>query len=99
MPFTALRCFKKACFFTETIEQTIALQTEIGSTIVTGRLVGGLVLVHLAREDPVAANKKFHELEGQVKVIALKSTAILVVSLTDCGQCFISSCSNSPSLA
>jgi len=48
----------------ETIEQTIALQTEIGSTIVTGRLVGGLVLVHLAREDPVAANKKFHELEG-----------------------------------
>lgn len=48
----------------ETIRQTIALQSEIGSTMVTGRLVGGLVLVHLAREDPVAANKAFHELEG-----------------------------------
>ena len=33
--------------------------------MVTGRLVGGLVLVHLAREDPVAANKSFHELEGK----------------------------------
>jgi len=48
----------------ETIRQTIALQTEIGSTLLTGRLVGGLVLVELAREDTVAANKSFHELEG-----------------------------------
>ena len=62
--------------FTETIEQTIALQTEIGSTIVTGRLVGGLMLVHLAREDPVAANKKFHELEGQIKVISRHSSQL-----------------------
>ena len=52
----------------ETIRQTIALQSEIGSTMVTGRLVGGLVLVHLAREDPVAANKSFHELEGKSTV-------------------------------
>ena len=59
----------------ETIRQTIALQTEIGSTMLTGRLVGGLILVDLAREDTVAANKTFHELEGNLMTRSHKKFA------------------------
>jgi len=40
------------------------LQQECGRTMTTGRLVGGLVLTQLAREDVVAANKAYTEFGG-----------------------------------
>lgn len=48
----------------ETLKQTIGLQQESGRTMVTGRLAASLVLVHLAREDQVAANKAYQEVGG-----------------------------------
>ena len=47
-----------------TLRQTIELQQECGRTMTTGRLVGGLVLTQLAREDVVAANKAYTEFGG-----------------------------------
>jgi len=57
----------KAKNYDETINalrQTIHVQQDAGKTQTTGRLVGGLVLTQLAREDVVAANKAYSEFGG-----------------------------------
>jgi len=48
----------------KTLRQTIELQQDCGKTMLTGRLVGGLVLTQLALEDVVAANKAYSEFGG-----------------------------------
>jgi len=57
----------KAKRYDETIKslrQVIGVQQDCGKTMTTGRLVGGLVLTQLAREDVVAANKAYTEFGG-----------------------------------
>lgn len=49
---------------TDTLEQSIKLLQESGSTMTVGRLVSGIVLVQLAREDVVAASKAFQAWGG-----------------------------------
>lgn len=61
------RLYAKAKRYDETVStlrQTIELHQDCGKTQTTGRLVGGLVLTQLAREDVVAANKAYSEFGG-----------------------------------
>ena len=48
----------------KTLEETVKLLQESGSTATVGRIVSGLVLVELAREDVVAASKAFNAWGG-----------------------------------